>query len=442
LEITKLVSLSLLFYVFLFNQTSAFAQKSEKAAFKPTDIKYETDNVTNQIPYFDNRFRIDAELDEIKLLFYRTRGSKPIILVRPDGSKLRVNKFDHDKVQWHDGSTFDMIKIKKPMPGPWQAIGSILPNSHILIVSDVKIVVNPLPEIVLKGEILKVTGELFNANENIDNPYFRNVVKLDVYFYSTNNSTYENFGANAIKVTSFHDDGEDLDEYAADNVFTGEFELNFAAGEWQPVYRVKLPMVTRELQQKPIILQKAPISILVETSESEGVPHNMTLTIDPTYVIPDSLVFQGKITFPNRQVEAFSIADDQKGETRVKDISYTESGVYRVNLSAFGSTTSGREFRLVVPEYSFNVKASDSQFISIVDKDGVEQTLAIEETAELLAAKEAELAQAKIEQQQAEVDKNTLTIILIAVGNGVVIVLALIIFLFLRKRNKPLEANK
>ncbi|MCW8866605.1 MAG: TIGR03503 family protein [Colwellia sp.] len=431
---TKLVALMVVFYLYLFSQSSAFAQDTEKESFKRTEVKYQTDNITNQIPYFDNRFRIDAELDEITLLFYRVRGSKPIILVRPDGSKLRVNKFDRDKVEWHDDSTFDMIKIKKPMPGPWQAIGDILPESRILIVSDVKIAVDPLPEIVLEGETLKVTGQLFNEEDSIDTPNFRNVVKLDVHFYSTNNSIYENFGANAIKVTSFHDDGEMLDEYAGDSIFTGEFELNFAPGEWQPVYLVKLPMSTRELRQKPIILHKTPITISVVASESEDTPHSMTLTIDPTYVMPDSLVFQGKVTFPDRQVEPFSIMDDQKGETRIKDIRYTEGGVHRISLSAFGKTVSGREFRLVVPEFSFNVKASENQFASIVDESGVEQDTAMDITENILADKEAELALARAAQEQAEEEKSMQTILLIAAGNTVVIVLALIAFLFVRKR--------
>ncbi len=418
----------------LFSLSPIAAQSPANSSFKRTEVKYQTDNVTNQIPYFDNRFRIDAELDEITLLFYRVRGSQPVILVRPDGSKLRINNIDHDEVQWHDDSTFDMIKIKKPMPGPWQAIGNILPDSHILVVSEVKIAVAPLPEIVLEGETLKVSGRLFNGDESIDTPNFRNVVRLDVHFYSTNNSIYDNFGADAMKVTSFHDDGEKLDEYAADGVFTGEFELNFAPGEWQPVYLVKLPMAVRELRQKPIILHKTPITISVETSEFEDTPHRMLLTIDPTYVLPDSLVFQGKITFPDKQIEPFSIMDDQKGATRVKDIRYTEGGVHRINVSAFGKTTTGREFRLVVPEFSFNVKANANQLMPTVDESGVVQMVAADSAEKMLADKEAELMQAKAEQQQAAEEKNTQTIMLIAAGNGAIIIIALILFVVMRKR--------
>lgn len=432
MDVIKLITLHAFFYIIFFNLPSYAQEAEKKSTFKRTEVKYELDNVTNQIPYFDNRFRIDAELDEITLIFYRVRGSKPVILVRPDGSKIRINNFDKEKIEWHDDSTFDMIKITKPMVGPWQAIGDILPASQILIVSDIRIVVDPLPEVVLEGETLKVSGQLFNETESIDAPQFRNVVKLDVHFYSTNNSDYDNFGADAIMVTSFRDDGENLDEYAADGIFTGEFELDFSAGEWQPVYFIKLPMATRELRQKPILLHRTPISLSVEASESEDIPHKLMLTIDPKYVMPDSLVFQGKVTFPDRQVEPFSIMDEQQGEQRIKDIRYTEGGVHRINMSAFGKTTTGREFRLVVPEFSFNVKASANQIPPMFDESEPD-TLATDVNQEpMLSVDDTEIKLA--EHSQKEEEKNTMTMILIAVGNGVIIIVALALYFIMRKR--------
>ena len=420
---------------------------SEQAeSIKQSNLKYyQSDNKINQIPYFDNRFRIDAELDEITLLFYRKRGSLPIILVRPDGSKLRVSSFDTKKVQWHDDSTFDLIKIKKPMPGPWQAIGNILPESQIMVVSDIRIEVPPLPEIVLSGETLKVVGKLFNGDTPINTPHFRDVVRLDVHFYSTNNALYENFGADALKLTSFRDDGYDLDEYAADGLFTGEFRLDFAAGEWQPVFLIKLPMASRELRQKPIVLHKTPIDIVVDTSDSKSNPHNMTLSINPTYVDVNSLVFQGKITFPNKQTEPFSIMDDQQGNSREKEIENTEPGIYRININAFGKTLSGREFRLVVPEFSFNVKPDENELlVTTVDENGVEQTVVIDKEQKRLADIEAALAQEKIE-QQIEEEKKQQAIIMIAVGNTVIILVALVAFFVIRKmkaKKKEKEEQK
>jgi len=448
-EINKLLLLSLVLFINLIHIPNAIGIEKEIEAvvkktiqenqpssspskFTKNTLKYyQNDNITNQIPYFDNRFRIDAKLDEITLLFYRKRGSRPIILVRPDGSKLRIDNFNKDQVQWFEDSTFDMIAIKNPMPGPWQAIGKILPKSQIMVLSDVKIAVEPLPEIILAGETLKVVGQLFNGEESIDTPNFRDVVKLDVHFYSTNNSAYDNFGADALKLTTFRDDGKFLDEYAADGLFTGEFTLDFSSGEWLPVYFVKLPMATRELRQKPIILHKTPIRIEVKTSESEGIPHVMTVTIDPTYVIADSLVFQGKIIFPDRQIEPFSIMDDQQGETRTHNIRFTEPGVYRINLNAFGKTFTGREFRLVMPEFSFNVKAGEFEQVSVLNENGEQQPL-----LQASAVQEAKLELEQQAQEQRAEEKQQQTIIMIIIGNSVIIIVALVLFIVMRKKKK------
>jgi uncharacterized protein (TIGR03503 family) len=419
-----------------FNVSSAFNSDKEKNQLNKTKIEYyQKDNITNQVPYFDNRFRIDANIEEITLIFYRKSGSTPIILIRPDGSKIRVNEFDRAKVEWFDDSTFDMIKIKTPMPGPWQAVGDILPNSQILVVSDVKIAVEPLPNIAFSGETLKVEGKLFNGNDNINSPHFQKVVKLDVNFYSTNNSSYENFGADAIKVTTFRDDGRGLDEYASDNVFTGEFVLDFAAGEWQPVYLVKLPMSTRELRQTAILLHKTPISIHVVQSEEKDKPHQINFVIDPTYVDVNSLVFQGKFTFPDRQIEPFSIMEEM-GDSRTKTITNTEPGIYRVNVSAFGKTITGREFRLVVPEYTFNVESSNEM---VMGADGIpinDSATFIGTTDILLAEAEAAKKEALLLQQQILEEKEEETLLLIILGNSLIIVVSVVLFFTLRRR-KP-----
>ena len=356
-KIAKVKVYSLLLVLLYYSCVSMVAQaysEAPKTKETPKVQFIEPDNVTNQIPYFDNRFRIDAELDEITLLFYRKSGTPPIILIRPDGSKLKIGNAPPDKVEWFDDRTFDLIKIKKPMPGPWQALGDILPKSQIMVVSDIRIEVEPLPEIILSGETLKVTGRLYNGELAIDTPAFRDVVNLDVDFYSTNNSAYDNFGALPIKLTTFRDDGHDLDEYANDSIFTGEFSLDFAPGEWVPVYQIKLPMANRELRQKPVVLQPTPISISVEEANDELEFHKVRFTIDPTYVDPDSLIFQGSMTFPDRQAQPFSILEGQ-GTERIEEFAYTEPGIHRVKVGAYGKTTSGREFRLVVPEFTFNI---------------------------------------------------------------------------------------
>ena len=400
---------------------------------------YHSDNKLNQIPYFDNRFRIDAEIEEITLIFYRAHGSQPIILVRPDGSKLKINNLPEGKVEWYDDSTYDMIKIKQPMPGPWQAIGHIQPKSKIMVLSEVKIEVDSLPDILLAGETLKVTGKLFNGERAIDIPGFRDVIHLDVDFYSTNNSAYDNFGAESIKLTTFRDDGRDLDEYAGDNLFTGEFLLNFAPGEWQPIYAIKLPMATRELRQKPVILHPVPVTLTVDTTNEEEAFHQIHFVIDDSYVDPDSLIFQGSFIFPDRQVESFSIMEGSGGE-RIKELAYTEPGIYRVKARAFGKTKNGREFRMVIPEFTFNVEPQKDDISFIVDSEGQTKKLSDEEIAkqkaEILAQ---QLEQERIRKEEQAAKEQEDMIIFIVAGNVIIIFIAIMVFLFLSWRKKKLN---
>jgi len=403
---------------------------------------YENDDITNQIPYFDNRFHIDAQLDEITLLFYRKRGTPPVTLVRPDGSKLKINNLPADKVKWFDDSTFDMINIIKPMPGPWQAVGDILPGSKIMLVSDVTLKVEPLDEIILSGETLKVIGQIYNRELVVEDPLFNEVVNLDIDFFSTNNTAFDNFGAEFVEIGSFRDDGRVLDEYARDGIFTAEFVLDFSPGEWLPIYRVILPMATRELRQKPIILRANPITITVDTTIEPLEFHKVTLSIDDEFVDPDSLIFQGKITFPDRQTEPFAIMEG-RGKSRVKKIGYTEPGVHRLSLNAFGETISGREFRLVVPDFSFNVERKGGLLVPTLDEEGNIAEKAVDaqgmtEEMQMQLEQEAakKLAMEQAEKLAAEEAEQFQTILYIALGNLAIIISALLFFVIRRKKVK------
>ncbi|MBA6326595.1 TIGR03503 family protein [Colwellia sp. MB02u-6] len=401
------------------------------------EIEYVDDSATNQIPYFDNRFRIDEQLDEVTLIFYRRSGANPIILIRPDGSKLNINNYPEDKVQWFDDLTFDMLKIKSPMIGPWQVIGQVQANSKIMVVSEIRLEVTPLPEIILQGETLKVVARLFNGDLIIDDPLFQDVLTLNVDFFSTNNSAFDNFGAAPIQLASFHDNGRDLDEHANDSLFTGEFELDFAPGEWQPIYIVKIPMITRELRQKPIVVQKNPISISVVTNQGENNTHMVTFTIDDSLVNADSILIQGKVTFPDQQVEPFTVVQE-RGLTRTHTIAFAEPGVHRIKVRVFGDIQNGREFQTILPEFTFNVDRLPKTGILSVNH-GSNNLTSEQKSAQAIAnvAIAAEkLAQVKAIQEAKVANKQQATLLYIVGGNSLVIIIAALMFVFIRRKKR------
>gem|GEM_PF-205386 len=342
----------------------------------------------NGIEFLNNRFRVDNDVEEVTMVFFRELGSAPIVLVRPDGSKLFIENDDDDpSIRWYETQKYDMISIKKPMPGPWQAIGDILEGSKIMVIADIILDAQPIPRNIYSGEIIKQTAVLTNNGKQVDFSPFRDVVSLTIDFVSNNNPNYENFGLGSRTIARFQDNGEGFDEVAADGVFTGQFNLSIPSGEWRPTFGIRTPMYTREQINDLVILHPTPIMIDVkidetnvesadvmsdqstgeESNDDEGTAeestdeenegtrfgeHLITIDTDAEHIKLESLLLDGKVTHPNGEIDNVTITETSNSVKviRVKNDSY---GIYRVNLTAFATTVDDREVIINVPEYTF-----------------------------------------------------------------------------------------
>jgi uncharacterized protein (TIGR03503 family) len=320
----------------------------------------------NQIPLFDNRFRIDEQVEEITLLLFRRPGSASVVLVRPDGSKLHYNTAREHDVSWHDAASYDLIKIQQPMPGPWQAVGSLLPGSRVMVLTEIALLVDPLPQQLMVGETVKVTARLLNGGEPINAKEFRDVLSLEVIFVSTNKPDLDNFGRGIVQVAQFRDDGKGYDERARDGVFTGEFQLRFAPGEWLPKYIVRTPLYTREIEQAAVMLAPAPIvpDIKMAPALSEALTdeapqsHQIVFKVTDPAIDSQSILLQGRIRYPNGEIADFSL--NEVGDARRQlNLKNRGQGSYIIEVMAFGARFDGREFVLSLPDISFMVPPAE-----------------------------------------------------------------------------------
>ncbi|MBQ4863305.1 TIGR03503 family protein [Pseudoalteromonas sp. MMG013] len=310
----------------------------------------------NEIPLLDNRFRIDHKVDKITLLFFRTRGAPAVVLVKPDGSKLYAPQaLKNENLDWFDEPSYDLITISNPTPGPWQVVGSIQPNSRIMVLGEVELHVDPLPPLLFRGETLKVSGHITNDGKPIQTGYFRDVVSLFVEFTSTNNNNYANFGAGTQSVTAFKDDGREFDERPMDGIFTGEFKLSFPAGEWQPEFFIETPILKRRVVKEPLIIAEPPFDYHLELATDKESEHELLLRIDQDIVKPETVIFQGKIFYPNGEEKMFTLNEEARLYRKVMIQNY-DWGRYSIELSAFGENVNGREFMATLPMYKFEIE--------------------------------------------------------------------------------------
>ena len=65
----------------------------------------------NEIKILNNRFRVDYHVKEVMLLFFRKHGSKPIVLIQPDGSKIYPKDANAKTIEWHADISYDFTHV-------------------------------------------------------------------------------------------------------------------------------------------------------------------------------------------------------------------------------------------------------------------------------------------------------------------------------------------
>lgn len=335
-------------------QTSQAAAETKAAAPAEKQVITELKDIagSNSIPLLDNRFRIDYAVDEVTLVFFRKKGAPSVVLVRPDGSKVYARTAKDNGMQWFDDKTYDLIKMTKPTPGPWQAIGEILPESRIMVLTDIGLDVDALPKDLMVGEIFKVTARLSNGGKPVNVKDFRDILQLDVLLFSTQKPGYDNTNATVLNFATFADDGKNYDERPRDAIFTGEFNLKVPAGEWLPKYLVKTPLYTRELMQDPVLVVRTPIKTESVESMTPDEPHQVIYQVTEGPINPDTLIVQGRLRYPNGEVQSFSLGE-QEGDKRVLRVANAGIGTYRIEQMLFAKTKNGRDVVISLPEYTF-----------------------------------------------------------------------------------------
>ncbi|WP_076536335.1 TIGR03503 family protein [Shewanella sp. UCD-KL21] len=386
-----------------------------------------TPQLATAVPYtqaseLQNRFRIDHMVDEVTLLVQRTYGSAPVIIVLPDGSKWYSERHP-DNVNWVDGLTGDMIKINNPMPGPWQLIGSLAPNSTIQKVSQLEIDVEHIPQPLFQGERLKVTAKLLGDGLTVRLPGLDYMLEWTVKFASHHKNTEANFTTGTVTVGSYRDNGEGLDETPDDGVFTGKHNLNQPWGSYTLSVVARNNVFEREISY-PIYLSEIPIQVeVIEPADKLTGVWQIQINVDDEILKLEQTHIQFDIVGPAGLKLPIVVNELTESPALVAIPQVTDFGSYRIKGSVASTSIAGRELILDLPELFFNLIEPPQPPPS----------------AEELAARAAQLA---AQEEQAAKDK---AIVWIASINGVLLIIGGVGLIFWRKKlalNKALATTK
>ncbi|WP_421188434.1 TIGR03503 family protein [Aeromonas sanarellii] len=306
----------------------------------------------SDIPLLDNRFRIDYGVKEITFIITRKPGTPSVILVRPDGSKLYVGKVRPPEVGWLALKDQDLITVRNPMPGPWQAIGEVDPDNRVRLLSDIRVASEPLPARLYQGERVKLQSRLLIDGASPGAGYYLSDLGMTVKLQQFNDAAQR--GEPIFEETLGHylDDGKGLDEVPGDGVLTAEAVLDVPAGKYRALYSTGNEVFSRAESQQ-VLLYPLPVSYTLAAPSGDA-GARLSLVIDGEELDPASVVIQGKASDGTGRSLDFS--EVAKEPSFGVDLSALKgAGQYQVEATLFATTRLGREVRLQLPVKSFTI---------------------------------------------------------------------------------------
>ncbi|MCS3768065.1 uncharacterized protein (TIGR03503 family) [Aeromonas hydrophila] len=306
----------------------------------------------SDIPLLDNRFRIDYGVKEITFIVTRKPGTPSVILVRPDGSKLYVGKVTPPDVGWLALKDQDLITIRDPMPGPWQAIGEVDPDNRVRLLSNIRLETDQLPTQLYQGERVKLKSWLLIDDAPLKAGYYLTDLGMTVRLQRFNDAKQEGEPIVDEVLGHYRDDGKGLDEVPGDGIMTAEAVLDVAAGKYRAMYSTGNQVFSRARYQD-VLIYPLPVSYtLAPPSQEFGA--KLSFLIDADELDPASVVIEGKATNTVGASMAFNaVATEPRVEVDLSAIK--EVGQYEVNATLFGTTRLGREIQVTLPVKSFNI---------------------------------------------------------------------------------------
>ncbi len=362
----------------------------------------------------DNRFRIDPTIQQITFLVYRSNPSRPVVLVRPDGSKYYAQRHP-DKVSWYQEPSMDIISIENPMPGPWQAIGKVTPKNNITLLSHLELTSDTLPLRMYHGEEVKFTARLTSDGKPLLLRDFLDRVNLKVTFtkYIENEeSLAKEAQPEAEVVGEFQDDGRGFDEYPGDGVFTVGMTITPEPGK----YRVRITsgngVFLRAVEQE-VLVYPTPISTTFIQSRVDNTPHHMVFTGD------DGTIKLGSLITHIEHSDAYGNVNYEEGQAPKDGLTVDlkipnsgELGNYKWHGHMYATEEgTDRPLSFSIPEYTY----------SVVKEVDMEQARKLHEQA-VEAQRKLEAEEAKLKAIEAERDTR---IMYILIGNVIIVILGL-----------------
>lgn len=131
------------------------------------------------LPIENNSFSVDSSVQEFSLVVFKQPKATSTQVVRPDQERLTKDSAS-ETVSWLSADKYDLITVKKPMPGEWHIDAAVDPDNQVMILTDLKMHLNEFANFIAEKQPLGLKIHFTERNELISRPDFLNLVAIGI----------------------------------------------------------------------------------------------------------------------------------------------------------------------------------------------------------------------------------------------------------------------
>ena len=210
------------------------------------------------LPLKDNRFRVDSTIQEVTLLVFKASNVASTTVISPDKKQFSI-KDAPGNVKWYQDEGYDLLTIAEPIAGEWRVEAAMDPDNRVIVLTDLKMEIQDLPNRVLQGEDLPAVIKFSNRGKMIVRRDFLDVVSLTGQYISNSGPSIPE---------PIYDNGQNSDREAEDGNFTLALSTDQQIGTYELVITGSGKTFQREKRHAFELV--APASLHVEEGERGG----------------------------------------------------------------------------------------------------------------------------------------------------------------------------
>jgi len=127
------------------------------------------------VPFKGNKFSIDKAINDMTVVLFN--GDHPTKLISPDKQSW-THAAHPSSVKWVKSDNYEIITVSGPKAGDWSVDAPLDPDNKIMVVTNLKLKVKPLPILVLPGETIKLEAAITEKGKIIKKDEFTKLVTV------------------------------------------------------------------------------------------------------------------------------------------------------------------------------------------------------------------------------------------------------------------------